>query len=91
MQEGKPTLAEMRIRRLLSASRLARAASVAASTITGIERGQVPRLDTIGKLCAVLGCAPEEIAWPGDPLSPTPRRPRGRGSNTPRLKPGACL
>lgn len=62
------TLGQMRRRKLLSANELGKHAKVAASTILAIEAGAKPRLRTIDKLSKALGCEPDEIEWPGDPL-----------------------
>lgn len=62
------TLTEMRIHRLLSSYALAKRAGLTTTTVTSIEKGTEPRLDTIGKLCEVLQCRPEDIDWPGNPL-----------------------
>jgi transcriptional regulator with XRE-family HTH domain len=64
----KPTLAEMRKRRGLSANELGRRAGVAASTIHRIEHGVPPHMETITKLAQALDCKPETIDWPGDPF-----------------------
>lgn len=61
-------LAQLRKRRALSATELARLAGVAVSSITRIEDGQTPRYLTIRKIADALGVRPEDIAWPGDPL-----------------------
>jgi DNA-binding Xre family transcriptional regulator len=65
---NKPTLAQLRIQKLLSAYELAKKAEVAASTILDIENGAKPRLSTIRKLSTALECQPSDIDWPGDPL-----------------------
>ncbi len=62
------SLEEMRRRRLLTQSALARAAGLHVSTVQAIEHGAIPRYGTIQKLCAALHCRPEEIEWPGNPL-----------------------
>jgi transcriptional regulator with XRE-family HTH domain len=62
------TLEQTRKLRLMSVRKLSLTSGVAASTISGIEGGAVPRLETIGKLSEVLGVSPEDIIWPGDPL-----------------------
>lgn len=61
-------LEQMRRRRLWSMTRLGKEAHLATSTILAIERGKTPRLSTIEKISQALGCEPEEIEWPGDPL-----------------------
>lgn len=67
-QQRQKTLKQMRLQRALSMSELARAAGVSASTIMDIEAGAQPRMRTIRKLAAALGCEPQDIAWPGDPF-----------------------
>jgi DNA-binding Xre family transcriptional regulator len=62
------TLTQMRLRRAMSATELAVQAKVSTSTITAIERGAEPRMSTIRKLAAALGCEPQDIAWPGNPF-----------------------
>lgn len=69
-QQPRKTLQQMRLQRALSMSELARAAGVSASTIMDIEAGAQPRMRTIRKLAAALGCEPQDIAWPGDPFEP---------------------
>jgi transcriptional regulator with XRE-family HTH domain len=64
----KPALAEARKRRGFSASELARRAGVASSTIRRIEHGDPPHMETITKIAQALACAPDTIAWPGDPF-----------------------
>lgn len=64
----RPTLEQMRRRRLLTATALAKLADIAVTTVRGIERGAVPRFDTIRRLSDALGCQPDEIAWPDNPL-----------------------
>lgn len=66
------TLTQMRRRRLLSMTELAKRATVATSTVMAIEKGATPRLSTIGKLSVALECDPTDIAWPGDPLGEGP-------------------
>jgi transcriptional regulator with XRE-family HTH domain len=66
---GKLTLREKRLEAALSMNELATAAKVSASTVMDIERGASPRMATIRKLAKALGCAPQDIAWPGDPFS----------------------
>lgn len=61
-------LEQMRKRHMLTRFALARAAGVADTTVADIERGSVPRYRTILKISNALGCRPEDIAWPGDPL-----------------------
>ena len=65
---GKPTLRQVRVRKLLSAYELGKAAGVAASTVLDIEAGAKPRLSTFRKPSAALEMAPADIDWPGDPL-----------------------
>lgn len=62
------TLAQMRLRRAMSATELGNEANVSTSTITAIERGAEPRMSTIRKLAKALECDPQDIAWPGDPF-----------------------
>jgi DNA-binding Xre family transcriptional regulator len=70
-QQGpRMTLRQMRLKRAMSATELGRAAGVYTSTITDIEAGAQPRMATIRKLAAALGCEPQDIAWPGDPFGP---------------------
>ena len=64
------TLTEMRLRRAMSATELARAVGVATSTITNIEKGTAkPRMSTIRSISQALGCEPQDILWPGNPFS----------------------
>jgi len=66
---GRPTLREKRLERAMSMNELADAAGVSASTVMDIERtGASPRMATIRKLANALDCAPQDIAWPGDPF-----------------------
>ena len=65
---GKPTLREKRLEAALSMNELATEANVSASTVMDIERGASPRMATIRKLAKALGCAPQDIAWPGEPF-----------------------
>lgn len=68
-ERRKSTLREMRLRRALSASELAKRAGVATSTVTDIEdKNAKPRMSTIRRLATALDCAPQDIAWPGDPF-----------------------
>lgn len=67
--EGKPTLRQARVGKLLSANELGKLAGVAASTVLDIEAGAKPRLSTIRKLAKALEMAPTDINWPGDPLA----------------------
>lgn len=67
--EGKPTLRQARVGKLLSANELGKLAGVAASTVLDIEAGAKPRLSTIRKLAKALQMAPTDINWPGDPLA----------------------
>ncbi len=72
MAEGaRLTLAQARLRRLWSPYKLSKQSGVALTTILAIERGTIkrPHLETIEKLAQALGVRPEDIAWPGDPLS----------------------
>lgn len=66
---SRPTLRQMRIRKLLSANELGKLAGVAASTVLDIEGGAQPRLSTIRKLAQALEMAPTDIEWPGNPLA----------------------
>lgn len=63
------TLREARLRRMWSMHRLADEATVGVKTISEIEAGQTgrPRLSTMTKLAAALGCSVYDILWPGDP------------------------
>jgi transcriptional regulator with XRE-family HTH domain len=74
----KPTLAEARKQRGVSANELARQAGVAASTIRRIEHGDPPHMKTINKIAQALACAPETIDCPAIPLAwgPGVRLPR---------------
>jgi transcriptional regulator with XRE-family HTH domain len=65
----RPTLTTLRLRSAMSMNELAVKAGVSASTVLDIERGARPRMSTMRKLAAVLGVAPQDIAWPGDPFS----------------------
>jgi DNA-binding XRE family transcriptional regulator len=69
-QKPRMTLQQMRLKLAMSATEVARAASVSTSTITDIEAGVQPRMRTIRRLAEALGCAPQDIAWPGDPFGP---------------------
>lgn len=63
------TLKQMRLRRAMSATELAREATISTSTITAIEdKDAQPRMSTMRKLAAALGCEPQDILWPGDPF-----------------------
>lgn len=67
--QRKPSLREMRLRRALSATELAKRAKVATSTVTDIEDNNAkPRMATIRALSAALDCEPQDIAWPGNPF-----------------------
>ena len=68
----RPTLEQMRRRRLLTATALAKKAGVAVTTVRGIERGATPRFETIRVLSAALDCRPEDIDWPDNPLGLDP-------------------
>jgi transcriptional regulator with XRE-family HTH domain len=63
------TLQQVRLKRTLSMSELARQTGVAPSTIMDIEAGAQPQMRTIRKIAAALGCEPQDIAWPGDPFA----------------------
>jgi transcriptional regulator with XRE-family HTH domain len=72
-----PTLEDMRLARAYSAKELARRAGVQTATVTGIElRNRTPHMVTMRKLAAALDCAPQDIAWPGDPFKTTFKRQR---------------
>ncbi len=64
-----PTLREVRLQHAYSAKELAQRAGVQTATVTHIERWlSVPHMATMRKLAAALDCAPQAIAWPGDPF-----------------------
>lgn len=67
---AKPTLEQVRVRKLWSPNRLSKESGVAVTTILGVERGEVRRvrLGTIEKLSKALGVEPDAIAWPGNPF-----------------------
>ena len=74
MSDGrtKPTLRELRERRALSLSELARAAGVHADTVWQIETGRrVPYPRTRRELAAALGVDPSDISWPERSRRPT--------------------
>ncbi len=66
----KPTLRQLRLKKVLSIKELAEIAGVAPGTIQRIEEGgsKTLHLATIRKLSAALEVEPTAVAWPGDPL-----------------------
>jgi len=59
-------LRELRRRKFMSQEDLAKAAGLAASTVTKIELGKAsPRYQTARALAKALGVDPGEIEWPG--------------------------
>ncbi len=69
----RPTLRQVRARKLWSIARLAQESGVAPSTILDIEkRSARPRFATIERLAEALGVAPDAIDWPGNPLELDP-------------------
>jgi DNA-binding XRE family transcriptional regulator len=63
------TLQQARLKQALGLSELAKRANVSLSAVMKIEAGTQPRMLTIRKLAAALGCEPQDIAWPGDPFA----------------------
>lgn len=67
--KARLTLQQARLKQALGLSELAKRADISLSAVMKIEAGARPRMTTIRKLAAALGCAPQDIAWPGDPFA----------------------
>lgn len=70
MREDYRRLWKLLIDRGMKKSDLQREAGLSASTITKLGRNETVTTETIGKICAALGCTPNDVlSFPGIPTS----------------------